>query len=143
MRSRYLKVRPDTTVFSLTEVLVDVTFPDMEKRYIQETVKQLESYRKSRYTLPRYLLNRPRGIQEQCLINQEKAKVIDNSMVQCTTVEKVFLFSTNSSHSPESGYNVNITNGICSCPYFSVKKIPCKHILTCFLHGRGITYLIL
>ena len=53
MRSRYLKVRPDASVFSLTEALVEVAFPEMEKRYIQATVKQMESYRKSRYPSPR------------------------------------------------------------------------------------------
>ena len=49
MRSCYLKIQPDTSVFSLTEALVEVAFPEMEKQYIQATVKQMESFHKSRY----------------------------------------------------------------------------------------------
>jgi len=91
MRSRYLKIRPDASAFSLTEALVEVAFPEMEKRYIQATVKQMESYRKSRYPIPEYLLNRPRTVQGECLVNQEKAKAITNSMIHSTQQEGVFL----------------------------------------------------
>lgn len=49
VRSRYLKIRPDALAFSLTEALLEVAFPAMEKRYIQATVEQMDSYCKSRY----------------------------------------------------------------------------------------------
>ena len=75
MRSRYLKIRPDALAFSLTEALVEVAFPEMEKRHIQATVKQMESYRKSRYPIPEYLLNRPCTVHGECLINQEGLKL--------------------------------------------------------------------
>ena len=134
MRSRYLKIRPDASVFSLTEALVEVAFPEMEKRYIQATVKQMESYRKSRYPIPEYLLNRPHTVQGECLANQEKAKAITNSMVRSTQQEGVFLVSGNPKHSPKSGYQVDISQGQCSCAYFTLKKIPCKHMFAVFIH---------
>jgi len=134
MRSRYLKIRPDASAFSLTEALVEVAFPEMEKRYIQATVKQMESYRKSRYPIPEYLLNRPRTVQGECLVNQEKAKAITNSMIHSTQQEGVFLVSGNPNHSPKSGYQVNISQGQCSCAYFTLKKIPCKHMFAVFNH---------
>ena len=87
---------------------MEVAFPEMEKRYIQATVKQMESYRKSRYPIPEHLLNRPHTVQGECLANQEKAKAITNSMVCSTQQEGVFLVSGNPKHSPKSGYQVNI-----------------------------------
>ena len=134
MRSRYLKIRPDASVFSLTEALVEVAFPEMEKRYIQATVKQMESYRRSRYPIPEYLLNRPRTVQGECLFNQEKAKAITNSMIGSTQQEGVFLVSGNPKHAPKSGYKVNIGQGQCSCAYFTLQKIPCKHMFAVFNH---------
>ena len=134
MRSRYLKVRPDASVFSLTEAVVEVAFPEMEKRYIQATVKQMGSYRKSRYPIPEHLLNRPHTVQGERLANQEKAKAITNSMVCSTQQEGVFLVSGNPKHSPKSGYQVDISQGQCSCAYFTLKKIPCKHMFAVFIH---------
>ena len=132
MRSCYLKVWPDASVLSLTEVLLEVAFPEMEKKYIQATVKQMETYRKSRYPLPYFLLNRPRTVQGECLANQEKAKAITNSMVCSTQQEGVF--QVHGKNSPEPGYQVNISLGQCSCVYFTLKKIPCKHMFAVFDH---------
>ena len=111
---------------------MEVAFPEMEKRYIQANVKQMESYRRSRYPLPSYLLNRPCGVQGECLINQEKAKAIPTSMLQSTSEEGVFLISRHPTTSPDSGYTVNICQGHCSCAYFVAKKIPCKHMFAVF-----------
>ena len=113
---------------------MEVAFPELEKRYIQVTVKQMESYRKSRYPLPEYLLNRPHTVQGECLVNQEKAKAITNSMLCSTQQEGVFLVSGNPKYSPKSGYQVHIIKGQCSCAYFTLKKIPCKHIFAVFNH---------
>lgn len=84
VRSRYLKIRPDALAFSLTEALLEVAFPAMEKRYIQATVEQMESYRKSRYQIPEYLLNWPHTVQGECRVNQEKAKAITNDTQHTT-----------------------------------------------------------
>ena len=56
MRSQHIKIRPYASVFSLAEALVEVAFPEMEKQYIQAAVKQMESYQKSIYPIPKYLL---------------------------------------------------------------------------------------
>ena len=133
MRSCYLKIRPDASVFSLTEALVEVAFLEMEKRYIQATVKQMESYRKSRYPIPEYLLNWPCTVQGECLANQEKAKLFQ-WYVCSTQQEGVFLVSGNPKHSSKSGYQVDISHGQCSCAYFTLNKIPCKHMFAVFIH---------
>ena len=140
MRSRYLKIRPDATVFSLIEALVEVAFPAKEKRYIQATVKQMESYRKSRYPLSNYLLNWPQGIKGECLINEEKAKAIVDSMLQSTSQEGVFFVSRHPKSCPQSGYKVNVRQGHCSCAYFAIKKIPCKHMFAVFSHFPAWTW---
>ena len=103
---------------------------------INDAVRQVESktYRKSRYTIPEYLLNWPHTVQGECLVNQEKAKAITNSMIQSTQQEGVFLVSGNPNHSPKSGYHVNISQGQCLCAYFTLKKIPCKHMFAVFNH---------
>ena len=103
---------------------------------INDAVRQVESktYRKSRYTIPEYLLNWPHTVQGECLVNQEKAKAITNSMIQSTQQEGVFLVSGNPNYSPKSGYHVNISQGQCLCAYFTLKKIPCKHMFAVFNH---------
>ena len=55
-------------------------------------------------------------------------------MIGSTQQEGVFLVSGNPNHSPKSGYKVNISEGQCSCAYFTLKIIPCKHMFTVFNH---------
>ena len=53
-------------------------------------------------------------------------------MVCSTQQEGVFLVPGNPKHSPKSGYQVDISQGQCSCAYFTLKKIPCKHVCSIY-----------
>ena len=87
-------------------------------------------------------------MQGECLVNQEKAKAINNSMIHSTQEEGVFLVSGNSKHYPKSDYKVHIRKGLCSFAEFMHKKIPCKHMhvyvdlqyLTTFQIGHSTIY---
>ena len=140
MRSRYLKIRPDASVFSLIEALVEVAFLEMEKRYIQATVKQMEFYHRSRCPIPKYLLNRPRTVQGECLFNQEKAKAITNSMIG-SIQEGVFLVSGNPKHAPKSGYNVKVNIHVLISLSRKSHVSKCLQYLTIFQRGNGVIYL--
>ena len=76
LRKRYLPLRHDTTVFALTQILVEVVFPEQELKYIQATVKQTTEYRIPKYPMPSYLQNRPHSVQGMCLLNLECSKSI-------------------------------------------------------------------
>ena len=53
---------------------------------------------------------------------------ITNSLVCSTQQKGVFFVSGNPKHSPQSGYQIFISQGQCSCAYFTLKKIPCKYV---------------
>ena len=111
----------------LTEVLVNIVFPEQLHEYIIAVSQQTEAYRKPRYTIPDYLSNRPHNVQAACLASISKSKQFIASDV---TTNGNGLFTLRSS---ERSYRVvDIPGGCCECPYFSKTKFPCKHTFTIF-----------
>ena len=73
-RTRYQRLRYDTTIHSLVKLLVDVVFPEQEREYNIKTAMLTTHYRQPRHQLPEFLLGRPRQVQATCIGNMEKAK---------------------------------------------------------------------
>ena len=63
---------------------------------------------------------------------------ITNSLVCSTQQKGVFFVSGNPKHSPQSGYQIFISQGQCSCAYFTLKKIPCKYVFVISLSNMGM-----
>ena len=128
LKNHYLTLRHDKSVYSLTKILLHCVFPDQEREYIILTARQSSAHRKSRSTLPHFLLNRPAHVQNACISNIEKGKRI--SPVSISEVSsKDGIFKVKSS---KGDYEVSIIGGSCSCPYFSQERIPCKHMFSIF-----------
>ena len=75
-RTRYQQLRYDTTIHSLVKLLVDVVFPEQERKYNIKTAMLTTHYRQPRHQLPEFLLGRPHQVQATCISNMEKAKEI-------------------------------------------------------------------
>ena len=77
-------------------------------------------------------MNRPFGVLTSCIANMERSMKVpaDSISVMCS---KNGIYSVKSS-SGSSVYDVNITDGNCSCPYFFKHNLPCKHMFSIFEH---------
>jgi len=126
LSSRYLQLRQDTSVTDLCEVLLNIVFPEQQQEYTIAVAQQTEGYRKPRYEIPSYLIDRPRNVQPACLTNISKAKQLASSD---TTTDGNGVFTLNST---DKSYLINIPGGCCECPYFIKTKIPCKHMFAVF-----------
>ena len=126
LRSRYLQLRQDTSVTDLCEVLLNIVFPEQQKEYTIAVAQQTEGYRRPRYEIPGYLIDRPRNVQSACLANISKAKQFASSDIT-TDGNGVFTLK-----STDKSYLVDIPGGCCECPYFIKTKIPCKHMFAIF-----------
>jgi len=128
LRRRYLPLRHDTTVFAFVQVLTEVAFPEQESKYFQTVIKQSQAYRKPRYEMPPFLIGRPHKVQSLCMLNMERAKFIPKSDLM--EVQKgVFDIQ-----SRRNIWKIDLTNGTCTCPAFTLTKIPCKHFFAVFYH---------
>lgn len=130
LRSRYLRLRQDTSVFELVQILVNVVFPEQESNYIVAVAQQMEAYRRPRYNIPDFLINRPQCIQAACLTNMSSAKEFSISDVTDQSCGKFIVTSKQGSSSKE--YNIDIPGGNCTCSYFTRSCVPCKHIFAIF-----------
>ena len=137
LRRRYLPLRHDTTIFALVQILLEVAFPEQEMRYIQATIKHTSMYRKPRYDLPDFLIDRPHTVQAICLGNMERGKAIPKCLIKEKEPAEGFFYVSTCSQSSNTECNqwtVHISNGTCSCPSFQSSHIPCKHIFAIFHH---------
>ena len=76
--------------------------------------------------MPDYLRNRPHTVQAACLASMASAKQFHPTDI---TVGKEGVVTVKSG---DKSYLVNISGGYCSCPYFTKRSIPCKHIFAMF-----------
>ena len=130
LRSRYLRLRQDTSVCELVQILLNVVFPEQESNYIVAVAQQTEAYRKPRYSIPDFLIDRPQCIQAACLANMSSAKEF---LLADIVVQGEGKFSVTKKQGTNSKkYFVDILGGNCSCSYFSKSNIPCKHIFAIF-----------
>ena len=140
LRKRYLPLRHDTTVFALTQVLVEVVFPEQQLKYIQATGKQTSTYRSPRYPIPDYLIERPHSVQGIYLLNIERGKSIPLCHIIKLPENGVFKIKRGSTQaSEEDTWTVNIPDGNCACPAFQTSHIPCKHMFA-ILHHHHLTW---
>ena len=122
-------------MFALTQVLVEVVFPEQQLKYIQATVKQTSMYRSPRYPMPDFLTERPHPIQGICLLNIERGKSIPFCHITKQPENGVFKIRRGSTlASDEDTWTVNIPDGNCTCPAFQTSHIPCKHMFAIFHH---------
>lgn len=131
LRSRYLRLRQDTSVFELVQILVSIVFPEQESDYIVAVAQQTEAYRKPRYNIPDFLVDRPQCVQAACLANISSAKEFSPADVIVEGDGK-FYFSSKHQGTTNSRMLVNIPDGNCSCSYFCKTNIPCKHMFAVF-----------
>ena len=107
-------------------MLLNIVFPEHEHEYAIAVAQQTEAYRKPQYDMPVYLRNRPHSVQAECLANMASAKQFNSSDI---ITDKEGLFTLKSG---DKSYSVNILSGHCSCPYFTKRNIPCKHMFAIF-----------
>ena len=107
-------------------MLLNIVFPEHEHKYAIAVAQQTEAYRKPQYDMPVYLRNRPHSVQAECLANMASAKQFNSSDI---ITDKEGLFTLKSG---DKSYSVNILSGHCSCPYFTKRNIPCKHMFAIF-----------
>ena len=133
-RTRYNALRPDTTLVSLVQLLIKVVFPEQEKEYFVKTAQCSTNYRKPRYPIPTFLLDRPHHIQEQCILHLEAAKRIPHEHTQNVDDSRgKFLMKAHNPDNPSiTHYTVDIPQGNCTCPSFTHDHIPCKHMFAVF-----------
>ena len=96
---------------------------------------QLDRQKIIRDPLPSFLLNRPKPVVSACLLSIEKAKAIDIY----TITEEDSVKGTYSVKSKNGEYLVTIKEGKCTCPYYTLRQIPCKHMF-CILQNFGWTW---
>jgi len=134
LKNHHLTLHHDKSIFSFTKILLQCIFPDQEKEYAVLTAncKQSSLHRAPRNEIPEFLMNRPFGVQTSCIANMERSKKVpaDSISVMCS---KNGIYSVESSRG-SSVYDVNITDGNCSCPYFLKHNLPCKHMFSIFEH---------
>ena len=122
-------------MFALTQVLVEVVFPEQQLKYIQATVKQTSIYRSPRYPIPDYLIERPHSVQGICLLNIERGKSIPVGHITNLPENGAYKIKKGSSEASEDDtWTVNIPEGNCTCPAFQTSHIPCKHMFAIFHH---------
>ena len=92
------------------------------------TARQTTTFRVSRSPLPTFLNNRPQSVVNACLLSIEKAAGIELSSITEEDALNGFYKVTSKTNT----YMVKIKEGTCSCPYFSQRQIPCKHIFSIF-----------
>ena len=95
------------------------------------SARQTKDHRLPRDPLPSFLLNRPKPVVSACLLSIEKAKAIDIS----TITEEDSVKGTYKN----GKYLVTIKEGKCTCPYYTLRQIPCKHMF-CILQNFGWTW---
>ena len=127
-RTRYQRLRYDTTIHSLVKLLVDVVFPEQEREYNIKTAMLTTHYRQPRHQLPEFLLGRPRQVQATCIGNMEKAKEIKNDSIISMATDGCYEIKSKSGGT----HTVDICNGVCTCKSFTLQQIPCKHIFAVF-----------
>ena len=128
-------LRSDKSVFSLAKLLLQHVFPDQEREYVELSAKQTMEHRQPRDPLPPFLRNRPKPIVSACLLSIEKAKAVDVS----TIVEEDSATGSYRVNSKNGTYIVKIENGTCTCPYYTLRQIPCKHMF-CVFQNFGWTW---
>lgn len=131
-RSRYLKLRQDTTVYSLVQVLTDIVFPEQEKEYAIAVAQQMDTYRTPRYKLPDFLTNRPYPVQAECLAGMQAGAAINRK--DLTEVSEGSFEVCQGSGKAMRRVLVNIVEGKCTCSYYIKSNIPCKHMFAVFTH---------
>lgn len=120
-------------MFALTQVLVEVVFPEQQLKYIQATVKQTSTYRSPRYPIPDYLIERPHSVQGICLLNIERGKSIPAGHITKLPEKGIFKIKKGSTEASESDtWTVNVPDGNCTCPAFQTSHISCKHMFAIF-----------
>ena len=135
LKHHYFILRNDKSVFSLVQLLLQHVFPDQEREYTELSARQTKDHRLPRDPLPSFLLNRPKPVVSACLLSIEKAKAIDIS----TITEEDSVKGTYSVKSKNGEYLVTIKEGKCTCPYYTLRQIPCKHMF-CILQNFNWTW---
>ena len=125
MKNHYFILHNDKSVFSLIKLLLQHVFPEQEKEL---SARQARAHRLPREPLPSFLHNRPKPVISACLSSIEKAKAIDISTI--TEVDKVNGIYQIRSKNGE--YSIDIKGGNCTCPYYTLRQIPCKHMFCIF-----------
>ena len=87
-------------------------------------------HRLPREPFPSFLHNLPKPVISACLLSIEKAKAIDIS----TIIEEYKVNGTYGVTSKNAEYSVDIKGGNCTCPYYTLCQIPCKHMF-CIFHN--------
>ena len=132
LKNHYLTLRHDKSIFSLTKILLHCIFPDQEREYAVLTAKQSSLHRVPRKDIPEFLKNRPFNVQTSCIANMERSKKVPaDSISEIHAKDGIYEVKSSSGNSV---YDVNITDGTCSCPYFLKQNLPCKHIFSIFEH---------
>ena len=99
------------------------------------SARQTKDHRLPRDPLPSFLHNCPKPVVSACLLSFEKAKGVDIS----TIIEEDTVKGTYSDKSKNDEYMVTIKEGKCTCPYYTLRQIPCKHMF-CILQIFGWTW---
>jgi hypothetical protein len=101
-------------VFALTQVLVEVVFPEQQLKYIQATVKQTSTYRSPQYPMPDYLIERPHSVQGICLLNIERGKSIPVGYITQLPKNGAYTIKKGSTDASEDdAWKINTPEGNC------------------------------
>ena len=120
-----MHLHQDSTVSDHVELLLKI-FPEQEYECAIAVAQQTEAYCKPQYGMPDYPRNHPRSVQAECLANMANAKQFNSCDI---TTDKEGLFTLKDG---DKYYPVNNSGGHCSCPYFTKRNIPCKHMFSLF-----------
>ncbi len=105
-------------VFELVQILVNIVFPEQESNYIVAVAQQMEAYRKPRYNIPDFLIDRPQCVQAACLANMSGAKEFLLADVAVQGEGKFTITKKQGTNSKK--YFVDILGGNCSCYHASI-----------------------
>jgi len=127
LKNHYFILRSDKSVYSLVKLLLQHVFPEQEQEYVELSAKA-KDHRLPREPLPTFLHNRPKPVISACLSSIQKAKAIDIS----TFLEIDKESGTYKVCSKNGEYLVDIKGGNCTCPYYTLRRVPCKHMFCIF-----------
>uniref|UniRef100_A0A8W8IS37 SWIM-type domain-containing protein n=1 Tax=Magallana gigas TaxID=29159 RepID=A0A8W8IS37_MAGGI len=135
-KKTYLAKYRDGSLSSTLSVLISNYLPESHKRYIQYNIQSLGEYKKYSAHIPEFLHNRPKFFLEHCM------KRIPPKCPYLPVTAITSLPSGEFRVPSSDGKNFYILDlerrmPSCSCPDWSKCHLPCKHMLSIFIHFPG------